>query len=116
MFSAEDARRKEAVESQNLADSAIYSGEKFLQENGDKISEAQQASIQTEIDAVKAVADGNADVVQPAVTRLQQALQEVGTAMYQQQQETSGDGNGASADGEEEPTDEDVVEGEFSEE
>jgi molecular chaperone DnaK len=112
---AEDARKKESVETQNLADSAIYSGEKFLQENGDKISDAQKSSIQTEIDAVKAVIDGSADVVQQAVARLQQALQEVGTAMYQQQEETEG-GNGASGDEEEEPTDEDVVEGEFSEE
>jgi hypothetical protein len=48
---------------------------------------------------------------------LQRALQEAGTAMYQQQQAgsptDSGDG---SAGGDQERDDEDVIEGEFSEE
>ncbi|GMQ78269.1 MAG: molecular chaperone DnaK [Anaerolineae bacterium] len=110
---ADDAKRKESVEAQNLADSAVYSAEKFLQDNGDKLSEAQKNSIQAEVDGVKAVADGTPEAVQAAVTRLQQALQEVGTAMYQQQQDVGGNGE----DGDEVPsTDEDVVEGEFSEE
>jgi molecular chaperone DnaK len=112
-YGADDAKRKESVEAQNLADSAVYSAEKFLQDNGDNISEAQKNSIQAEVDGVKSVADGTPEAVQAAVTRLQQALQEVGTAMYQQQQDAGGNG----ADGDEAPsTDEDVVEGEFSEE
>ncbi len=72
---------------------------------------------------MKAVADGTSETVQAAVTRLQQALQEVGTAMYQQQQDAGGNGAGGDgaggdgAGGDEAPsTDEDVVEGEFSEE
>jgi molecular chaperone DnaK len=112
-YAADDAKRKESVEAQNLADSAVYSAEKFLQDNGDKISEAQKNSIQAEVDGVKSVADGTPEAVQAAVTRLQQALQEAGTAMYQQQQDAGGNGAG----GDEAPsTDEDVVEGEFSEE
>ncbi len=39
---AEDAKRKEAVEVRNIADSAVYSAEKFLAENGDKLPEASQ--------------------------------------------------------------------------
>src|SRR5690606_19243358 len=34
---AEDSRRKEEVETRNVADSAVYSAEKFLHDNGDKI-------------------------------------------------------------------------------
>ncbi len=49
-YAADDAKMKESVEAQNLADSAIYSAEKFLQDNGDKLSEAQKNSIQAEID------------------------------------------------------------------
>ena len=108
-----DAERKVEVEAQNLGDSAVYSAEKFLQDNGDKLSEAQKNSIQAEIDGVKAAMGGSSTTLQPAIDRLQQALQEAGTAMYQQPE--SGDGTGDAATGES-ATDEDVVEGEFSEE
>jgi molecular chaperone DnaK len=111
-----DADRKAAVEASNLADSAVYSGEKFIQDNGDKLSDAQKSSIQAEIDAVKTTADGTPDAVQAAVNRLQQVLQEVGTSMYQQQSQEDGDGTGASSSNGEGAADEDVIEGEFSEE
>jgi molecular chaperone DnaK len=111
-----DADRKAAVEASNLADSAVYSGEKFIQDNVDKLTDVQKSSIQAEIDAVKATTDGTAEAIQAAVNRLQQALQEVGTSMYQQQA-PDGDGTGAtSSEGNGEgAADEDVIEGEFSE-
>ena len=116
-YAADDAKRKEEVEAQNLADSAIYSAEKFLQDNGDKLSDPQRESIQAEIDGVKAVTDGTPEAVEAAVTRLQQALQEVGTAMYQQEQAAGGsDSEGEETASRGEEADEDVVEGEFSEE
>jgi molecular chaperone DnaK len=113
---SEDADKKAAVEAQNLADSAVYSAEKFLQENGDKLTEAQKGSIQAEVDAVKAAMGSSPQTIQPAVDRLQQALQEVGTSMYQQQQQAGPDGESGGQPGDESPADEDIVEGEFSEE
>jgi len=114
---SEDADKKAAVEAHNLADSSVYSAEKFLQENGDKLTEAQKSSIQAEVDAVKATMDGPPQSIKPAVDRLQQALQEVGTAMYQQQQQQAGpDGDPTGPTGDGPATDEDVIEGEFSEE
>jgi molecular chaperone DnaK len=98
-----------------LADSAVYSAEKFLRENGDKLSEAQKNSVQAEIDSVKSAMSGTPQAMQAAVERLQQAMQAVGTAMYQQQQQPTGDGAGEGPS-DQGPTDEDVVEGEFSEE
>jgi molecular chaperone DnaK len=108
---AEDARRREEVESRNMADSAVYSAEKFLLDNGDKIPESSRAAVQAEIDAVKSAMDGgDFNGMRQAAERLQQALQTAGAAMYE----------GATPDegppGEEPsgPSDEDVVEGEFS--
>ncbi|MFO7663531.1 MAG: molecular chaperone DnaK [Chloroflexota bacterium] len=108
---AEDARRREEVESRNMADSAVYSAEKFLLDNGDKIPESSRAAVQAEIDAVKSAMDGgDFNGMRQAAERLQQALQAAGAAMYE----------GATPDegppGEEPsgPSDEDVVEGEFS--
>ncbi len=38
-YAEEDAKRREAVEVRNQADSLVYSTEKFLDENGEKIPE-----------------------------------------------------------------------------
>jgi molecular chaperone DnaK len=112
---SDDAERRSAVEATNLADSAVYSAEKFLQENGDKLSDAQKSSIQAEADAVKEAMSGSPEGMQAAVDRLQQALQEAGTAMYQEQAE-SGDGTPTDGNEGDSTADEDVIEGEFSEE
>jgi molecular chaperone DnaK len=107
---AEDTRRKEEVETRNVADSAVYSAEKFLHDNGDKIPEASRAAIQAEIDAVKsAMSGGDMNGMRQAAERLQQAMQQAGAAMYQ-----SASAEGAPADGQPDASDEDVVEGEFS--
>jgi len=113
---AEDSRRKEEVEARNIADSAVYGAEKFLMDNGDKIPEPQRAAVQTEIDAVKqAMSSGDSNGMQKGAERLQQALQQAGAAMYQAgateptAEESAGSGPGG--DGR---SDEDVVEGEFS--
>jgi molecular chaperone DnaK len=108
---AEDTRRKETVETRNMADSAVYSAEKFLYENGDKLAEANQATVRSQIDAVKSALGGeDAGAIRSAAERLQMTLQEAGAAMYQQGDAAAGTGNGE-APGQ---PDEDVIEGEFS--
>ncbi len=114
---ADDTKRKQEVESRNVADSTVYGAEKFLHDNGDNIPETNRAAVQTEIDAAKsAISSGDSAGMMAAAERLQQALQSAGAAMYQNQ--------GGQPDGESGPTaesgpadghtDEDVVEGEFS--
>ena len=49
----EDAARKAGIESHNMADSAVYSAEKFLADNGSQLSATTKESLQKEIDAVK---------------------------------------------------------------
>jgi len=110
---SEDAQRKERVDTRNLADSAVYSAEKFLSENGDRLPEDKKAAVQSQIDDLKsAIAGDETPAIQSATDRLQAVMQEAGAAMYAQDQ---ADGDGAAAAGE--PTadpDEDVIEGEYS--
>jgi len=113
---SDDAKRKESVEASNMADSAVYSGEKFIQENAEKISDAQKSAIQAEIDNVKSAMPGSQEALKSAVDRLQQVMQEVGTSMYQQESPETGAAEGQTDDGPAEEDDEDVVDGEFSEE
>ena len=111
-FAGEDAKRKSLVEAANLADNAVYSADKMVKENGDKIPEALKGRINHEIEAVKSARGANdADAINAAVEQLQTVLQEAGAAMYQ----GGGDptpGNPGNASGK--PGEEDVIEGEFS--
>ncbi len=120
---AEDRQRKESVESVNVADSTVYSAEKFLSENGEKLPEASKASVQSQIDATKsALESGDLEAIKSTSEQLQAVMQEAGAALYQQQQGPGPEGGpGAAPDGEPGPEagsapDEDVIEGEFSDE
>lgn len=111
----EDVKRKEAVEVRNMADSTVYSAEKFLADNGDKLPEASRASVQSQVDTAKsALEGGDTEAIKTAGEKLQAVMQEAGAALYQQQQSADG-APGPEATGEPDQTpDEDVIEGEFS--
>ena len=115
---SEDEERRKQVEARNKADSAVYSAEKFLTDNGAQIPEASKAAIQSQVDAVKEMLQGggSADDLETAVTNLQNVLNEAGAAMYQQQGQPGAadpSANGGPA-GNNAADDEDVIEGEFS--
>jgi molecular chaperone DnaK len=115
---ADDTTRKDSVEARNMADSAVYSAEKFLSENGDKLPEASKASVQSQIDATKAALGGDdTEAIKTTSSQLQAVMQEAGASLYQQQQA----GPAPDAEGQPGPetdddhsSDEDVIEGEFS--
>ncbi|MCB8985499.1 MAG: molecular chaperone DnaK [Ardenticatenaceae bacterium] len=112
---AEDARRKEEVEARNVADSAVYTAEKFLSDNAANIPDAQKTAVQTQIDAVKsAMSSGDSAGMKESAASLQNALQQAGAAMYQQGGPQAPGADGGPGAGPTNP-DEDVIEGEFSE-
>ena len=96
-FAEQDRKRKEEVETLNHADSLIYETEKTLRENGDKLSEEDKNTVQTEIDAFKKVREGNnADEIRSAMESFTQKVYAVFGKMYQQQGGAQGDSmNGA---------------------
>ena len=116
---ADDINRKESVEARNMADSAVYSAERFLHDNGDKLSEATKASVQSQIDATKsALEGGDSEAIKTVSDQLQAVMQEAGASLYQQQQQAkpaseSGGDAAPGTEGDDTP-DEDVIDGEFS--
>ena len=54
-FEAQDKKRKEAVDARNEADSIVFQTEKALNEVGDKVSAEEKATVQADIDALKAI-------------------------------------------------------------
>jgi molecular chaperone DnaK len=93
----EDMKRKELVENRNNADNAIYTAEKLIKENGDKIPAEIKKEVEDGISEVKAVINNeDSEAMKAATEKLQQTIQKVGASMYQQAGTPPTDG---SADG-----------------
>ena len=85
-YAEQDKKRKEEVETLNHADSMIYEIEKQLRENGDKLSDEDKTTIQSEIDAFKKVREGNnADEIKTAMESFTQKVYAIFGKLYQQQ-------------------------------
>src|SRR6187551_993732 len=72
-YAAEDAARREAVETRNQADQLVYTTEKFLADNSDKVPDDVKTEVQGDVDALKQTlenADATKDEIQGSVTKL----------------------------------------------
>jgi len=49
----EDKKKKEAIDARNMADSTVYQAQKMIDDNKDKIDEADKKELEEKIDAVK---------------------------------------------------------------
>jgi len=81
----EDKKKKEQVEARNNADSAVYTSEKTLKENGDKIKEEDKKAIEDAIKLVKEkLADDKveAEELKKVTDELNTALSKVGEQLY----------------------------------
>jgi molecular chaperone DnaK len=124
-FAAEDHARREAAEARNQADQLTYQVDKFVEENGDKVSESDVAELRGKNEELKELLkaeDADVDKLRAATEAAMEVFQRVGQTMYENQQaqsasEPAGDG-GAAADGgqAQDESDDDVVEGEVVDE
>jgi molecular chaperone DnaK len=78
---AEDRKRKELIDARNTADSLAYQTEKTLKELGDKVPEAERASIESKITELRAAAQGEDS---GAITKATEELQNIWHALSQQ--------------------------------
>ncbi|MGH3498994.1 MAG: molecular chaperone DnaK [Nocardioidaceae bacterium] len=115
-YADEDRKRREEVETRNQADGLVYSTEKFIADNADKIGDDLKTEVQADVDALKKTLEGtDLDAVKNAMTKLGESSQKMGTAMYAQSEATGGTGD-SSQPGGETPADEDVVDAEIVDE
>ncbi len=90
----EDKKRKEFVETKNQADNMVYSLEKLLKENGDKISAEDKKRLEDEIEkAKKEFESDDIEVLKKELEELTKVSNEVFTKMYQ-----NANPNGATGD------------------
>jgi len=84
-FAEEDKKRKEEAEVRNNADSLIYTTEKTKKDLAEKLTKDQMERLDGATDELrKAIAGKDLELIKTKSEVLSKALQEVGTAVYQQ--------------------------------
>lgn len=106
-YAEQDAKRKEAVDIKNEADSLIFQAEKVLKDVGEKVSEENKQALQKEIDNLKAISepmqadsmsDTDTQTLKTAVEAFSSYINEFSTKLYQEAaaQATPNDENNSS--------------------
>ncbi|MAF80111.1 molecular chaperone DnaK [bacterium] len=79
----EDTKKKELIEIKNQAEGAVYTAEKALRENGDKIEANVKTSIEEKVKKVQEVKEkDNQEEIKSATEELVKEMQKVGEALY----------------------------------
>jgi len=113
-YAEEDRRRKEAVETRNQAETLVYTTEKFLTENDDKIPGDVKDEVRADLDSLKKALEDSSDEatdgIEAAVAKLAESSQKMGAAMYAAGQAESPAGDAGAGD---QGQDDDVVDAEI---
>ena len=84
---AEDKKRREDADTRNQAEQAVYSTEKLLKDEADKISEETREAVQKDVDAVKEALKGDdIEAVKTAMATLSESGMKIGQEIYAKQQ------------------------------
>ncbi|WP_412872574.1 molecular chaperone DnaK [Curtobacterium flaccumfaciens] len=111
---AEDKARREANERRNQAEQLVYSIEKLIKENDEKLPADVKSEVQADVDALKsALAGEDDDAVKTAFDKLNESQGKLGQAIYSQQDAgAAAGGEQPTADGQAQADDEDIVDAE----
>merc|ERR1712194_351179 len=108
-----DAKRRKLIEAKNDIDSLIYSTEKSLVDNGDKLEEDIKKDIEKAIAEAKEVKDGeDLEIISTKKEALSQASMKIGEAIYKAQQTEVKEDGAAAGDAN---ADEEAQDAEFTE-
>jgi len=118
LHAEEDKQKKEQVDVKNQADTVIFTTEKLIKENGEKIKPEDKKELEEKVENLKKVKE-NADIeaIKKALEELNQVAQKIGAAMYSQQSAGSQQPEGGAEQKTEDKKDKDEpVEGEIVDE
>ena len=114
-YAEEDAKRREAVEVRNQGDQLVYTTEKFLADNAEKLPEDVKTEVQADVDALKetlAKDDATSEEITAAITKLGESSQKMGAAMYaaaEADQAAAGGATGATGESDDDVVDAEIV-------
>lgn len=84
----EDAKKKEIIESRNLAEQMIYTAEKSLEDYKDKIAEDVKTAVEGKVKELKEVKDkDDNEAIKAKTEELSKEMQKIGEVMQQAAQE-----------------------------
>ena len=85
-YAEEDKKRKEVVDTKNSLDQMIASIEKVLRDSGDKVSEEDKKTLETEMESAKEVYKNSDDIekLKAALESLTKVSNEIFTKLYSQ--------------------------------
>ncbi|MGN7191849.1 molecular chaperone DnaK [Curtobacterium sp. MCBA15_004] len=110
---AEDKARREANERRNQAEQLVYSIEKLIKENDDKLPADVKSEVQGDVDALKsALAGEDDDAVKAAYDKLNESQGKLGQAIYSQQDAGAAAGGEQPTGDQAQQDDEDIVDAE----
>ena len=126
-FATEDRKEKEMIDARNKADNLIYTCEKTIKDAGDKIKPESKKEVEEKIEGLKKVKDGqDSEALKKASQELEDTIQKIGAAMYQESKANVGPDQSAPSgqkesdskekDNSKENKNEEPIEGEFEEE
>ncbi len=114
-YAEEDAKRREAVETQNQAEQLVHQTDKLIEEQGEQMTEDEKSSVETALAELKeTLADEGAETeaLRSKMDELIQASQAMATRLYQQAAaERAGEPEAG-----DDTSDEDIVEAEIVDE
>ena len=82
----EDKKKKEAIDARNMADSTSYQATKMIDDNKDKIDEADKKELEEKIEAVKTViwnAEANKEELEVPTKELNDSMMKIGQKLHQ---------------------------------
>jgi len=110
----DDKKKKEQIETKNMAETLSYTTEKALKDAGDKVDVETKKNVEEKLEALKKVKDGDdMEAIKKATEELSVAAQKIGEAMYKaqntdnkEQESTTGQTTGEQPVGEEKKAEE----------
>ncbi|MPZ96794.1 MAG: molecular chaperone DnaK [Propionibacteriales bacterium] len=90
-YADEDRQRRDAAEIRNQAESAVYTSEKFLADNADKVPTDVKTEVEADVAELKKALEGDdSDTIKTAAAKLAESSQKMGAAMYASAQQEAG--------------------------
>ena len=115
----DDETKRKEIETRNKLDALIYSTEKLVNENREKLPEAEAKGVDDAIvEAKNTLEEGSADQMEQALERLTQASHQVAAVLYQSASAEGGDAAAsgdaaAGGEGTSSAADDDVIDAEY---
>ena len=113
----DDKKRREELEIRNSAEQLVYTIEKTLKEDADKVSEATRQEVQGDLDAVKEALKGSdIEAVKSSVEKLNQSAMKIGQEVYQNAQAAQAAAEAGASQESSSSSDDDVIDAEVVDE